>query len=384
MNDLENYKDLVDKIFGDGAATFNMNSTKTNHIVQALNSTDNFFDFQRNFESRLVRLNYIYSSNNINRQKLIDQVNQIASSKNWEGAFAELTAYDCLNQELTKGQVYLLNQIEIDKTIENHKTFAYELGKKEANLDGYYDEFDVYFDVKCFKDNVKEILERIFELIKKEVALNFHIDASYTRDIPYKIFQNSRTSLHNELKNKINEGVSYIKSDVIQGLEYRLLWDKGVMTTFGSYNAFRHAEKYHRTIFNYADKFVKSSPSFIVLVIFPWFNNLVLNFSSNNKHFYRSISRRVFCQYKNLNDPFTNVLNNFNGDASIYEVSRKISGLIFIEDSTINSRDSDAINASPFIYMNPNADNKVQNRIFEETLKNLNYRVFEDFKYDNY
>jgi hypothetical protein len=35
------------------------------------------------------------------------------------------------------------------------------MNKKETNLDGHFDSFDLYFDVKVLKDDVIEILEGI-------------------------------------------------------------------------------------------------------------------------------------------------------------------------------------------------------------------------------
>ncbi len=387
MNDFENYKTIIDSIFGENTARFetiDVKSTDSNNVLKALNSNDNFLKFGENFVARLKRLNKIYSRNDCNRLSLINQINLIADKKNWEGAFAELTSFDCLNQDLLLSNDYLKKEIDLDVTFDKELTFSDHLEKKESNLDGFFSDYGVYFDVKCLKDNINEILNKIYKQIQRETGLKFHIDASYPRDISYKEFQIRRESLYSELKSKIINKSTYIDSEIINNLFFYILWEKGHITTLGTYNPFRHAENYFKTIFNYSNKLVINNPTLIVLVVFPWFNSTINNFSGNNETLYRSLCRRVFCQYKNINTSINELITNFKGGKTIFEVSKKISGIIIIEDTSLLSTNPDMINSTPYIYLNPNADNKIQNTFFEEVLKNLNHNIYDDFRFDNY
>ncbi len=279
---------------------------------------------------------------------------------------------------------YLKKEIDLDITFDKNLTYSNQLGKKESNLDGFFSDYGVYFDVKCFKDNINEILNKLYKQVQKETGLKFHIDASYSRDISYKEFQLNRNLLYSELKTKIINKPTHFISDTITNLSFDILWKKGHMTTVGTYNPFRHAKNFFLSIFNYTNKLAINDPTLIVLVVFPWFNSTINNFSRNNEILYRSLCRRVFCQYKNLNTSMNEILSNFKGAETIFEVSKKISGIIIIEDTSILSTDSDKINATPYIYLNPNADNQIKNTLFEEVLKNLNYKIYDDFSFDNY
>ncbi len=84
MNDFENYKIIIDSIFGNNTARFetiDVKSNDSNNILGALNSEANFLEFKENFIARLKRLNKIYSIDDDNRLSLINQINLIADKK---------------------------------------------------------------------------------------------------------------------------------------------------------------------------------------------------------------------------------------------------------------------------------------------------------------
>lgn len=380
MTALQNYSRIIDGVFGVGTSTFDTTSDAYNHVIGALNNQTEYSAFNANFLSRLRRLKNIYGNVPDYLKEIIVQVNEVGSKKNWEGAFAELATFDHFN----KSHGY--SPIQPNVTLPNSSSFALELGKKATNLDGYVDGL-FYFDVKCLKDNVNDILNGIYDDLKAHIGTNnIHISAEYELNISYDDFQKKRSLVLQELKDEVNLRTkkTYLRSSVVQNLCYRILWGGGILTAERSYHPFKHALEYHRTIFNYANKFLKSEPTFIVLVVFPWYNLVVSNFANSNLRFYRALSRRVFCQY--INDPttFKQFNTSFSGTHTLYEVSRHISGIFFLEDNTILSSEPDKTNVKSFVYLNPNAAKPARNSLIGDFLAGLSNSDFDDFEFDNY
>jgi len=137
MTAIQNYSRLIDGIFGAGTTTFDTSKDLYNHVIGALNNPTEYKDFTANFTSRLERLKIIYSTHSSYLTEIIVQVNEVASVKNWEGAFAELAAYDHLNSDILNHKTYIHNPIQPNITLPNTKSFALELGKSATNLDGF-------------------------------------------------------------------------------------------------------------------------------------------------------------------------------------------------------------------------------------------------------
>jgi hypothetical protein len=421
FTDRENYSNIIKEIFDIELEITPTKKNDTNNVIGALNYTNDYDTFRANFIARLKRLKFLYN----NDPNLITQIKLIADSKNWEGAYAELVAYDKLNKN-----DWLLYPIQLNVDVEKDKTFMAELGGNEANLDGYIKEFDIYFDVKCFKDNVMDILKGIYKDVASFYGFKYlHISEEYKLDKSFDDFQSMRKEIFEELKKQIWENIepvinklSFCKSVTMQNLKdtiakasveqkkeisdaihslkqttinsktirdfsFKILWDKGVLSTMRTYHVYRHAKNSHKLIFNYAKKFHKERPSLIVLVTFPWYNQLIHtsdNISnSDNKLLYRSISRRVFCQYIHDNAPFSNFNSKFSGVGTIYEVSKNLSGIIFLEDNAILSKTPDDTNVKSYVYLNPNAKNPLKYSRMD-FIHSLHNEDFDDFEYDNY
>lgn len=387
MTALQNYSQLIDTIFGKGTTTFDTSKDIYNHVIGALNNPTNYNEFIANFSSRLKRLKKIYSNHASYLTEIKVQVNEIASVKNWEGAFAELAAYDFLNSDILSNNTYIQNPIQPNITLPNSKSFALELGKAATNLDGFVEEVNLYFDVKCLKDNVTEILKGIYNDLKTHLGINeIYISAEHELNLSYNDFQNKRAQLLDELKSELNTKTkkTFFQSKVVSNLTYRILWGSGVLTAERSYHPFSHAKNYHKTIFNYANKFIKDEPTVIVMVVFPWYNLVVSDFENSNIRFYRSLSRRVFCQYINDTTKFKSFNTSFTGEQTIFEVSKNLSGIIFLEDNTILSKEQNKTNVKSFVYLNPNAIKPIKSSIAKHFIMDLNNSEFDDFEFDNY
>ncbi len=387
MTAIQNYSRLIDEIFGAESTTFDTSKEVCNNVIGALNNPNEFKEFTANFIARLKRLKCIYSAYPNYLTEIIVQVNEVASVKNWEGAFAELVTYDHLNSNIFKDRIYINNPIHPNITFPVTKSFAYELGKSETNLDGYLEDIPLNFDVKCLKDNETEILTGVYKELKAHLGTTkIHIIAEHELNVSYDDFQKKRRPLLNELKAALNTTtkITYLNSNVIPNLSYRILWDSGISIAERSYNQYSHAKNYHNTIFNYANKFIKDEPTVIVLVVFPWYNLVVSDFANSNISFYRAFARRVFCQYINDSTKFKTFNSTFRGEQTIFEVSRYLSGIIFLEDHTILSKEPDKTNVKSFIYLNPNAINPLKNSLANLFISSLKATEFDDFEYDNY
>jgi hypothetical protein len=379
MNDLENYKAILENHFGAGSATFNTTTGTTNLIIGALNHTQ-FVPFRTAFGKRLERLNALYSISDSNRKNLIDRANDIATANNWDGAYAELVAFDFLNSNLDYSSL-----INLSKTVPASATLAGGLGMSNVNLDGYYDDFDVWFDVKALGDKSRDILDGIIRDAKKNLGIpTVVISPEYPLDLDYELFQKHRRALLAELENGINVAAqtTYFKSTVIPELAFRLMLQGGVLAAISTYDPYGHAENHHKLLFTYAKKFSLTSPTLIVSVIFPWFSESVVQHTDSSEIFYRSLCRRFFCQYVKDSSPAKTILTKFQGNESLSQVTDKLSGVLFLEDTSLTSIDSAAQNVKAYAYFNPNAAHKVS-RHFRDYLSSLRFFV-DDFAHDNY
>ncbi|MCX2492635.1 hypothetical protein OQX63_04075 [Pedobacter sp. PF22-3] len=385
MTHLENYATLINSIFGPGTATFSTDLTEGNNVIGALNNPNDFNEFKQNFTARLKRIHQIYSADAGLLEPILVQVNEIASEKNWQGAFAELSAFDHLNKEILTGKNYLFSPIQADVTLPKESSFAKELGKQETNLDGYIESVGIYFDIKVLKDNVNEILEGIYKDLEEEFPTLVNIMAEYDMGISYSILQQKRNKLLKELSDAVvaKPDIYSFRSKEIPELSFVFSWKRGVSSALRTYGPYRHAGNHHTNIFIYANKFLKDQPTLIILVSFPWYNQ-ILNQNRELEIFQRSYARRVFCQYKNDITPFANYNPKFSGTETIYGVSNYLSGIIFLNDKTILSNDPDSTNVDCSVYLNPNAKNNLSRSIATNYLHEICNEVYDDFADDNY
>ena len=164
MNDLQNYKAVLERYFGAGTATFSTaKGADFNNVVGALNHRDFKLPCGCASSKGLERLAARYPNADANRKHLLDTVNEVGSEKNWEGAYAELVAFDFLNSD----KDYLSAPISLSENSTCDEYPGRSIGKsKMPILTGSYDDFDVCFDVKVLLDKSRAILDGIIEQVK--------------------------------------------------------------------------------------------------------------------------------------------------------------------------------------------------------------------------
>ena len=368
-----NYSDLIEQIFGKKFKSIPQECCIQNHIVAALSNTNNFKNFKKEFKNRLIRLKDHFSSNPNNLKIIKDLIVKVANDKNWRGAYAELVAYDFF----IKNSDYTIN---LDITLPATESFAKEFGqRKDTNLDGCIDELYLYFDVKVLQDIPMNILNGIFDDVRKRINKNFTIIPEYDKSINFSIFQQNHNQLLEELVSTLKiEETTFIKSKVIDGLSYRLNFRGGTAIGTSEYSPYRHAQELSGHFFEYGNKFLKKEKTLLVFVILPWFNSLITNFNDSNRIFYRSISRRFFCQFMHTKKMYKIINPKFKGNDTCFEITKKLSGILFLEDNIVAGS---GINA--FLYSNPNAQNPLDARI-EDYFYIHNLSAYDNFYYDNY
>lgn len=388
QDDIQNFQRLIKFFFKDDAGDFRITAAHSNPVITALNKADVNNVFASNFKARLRRLSLSYQAGDPNRIALMSKLAQIAT-RNWRAFYSEIVTYDYLN--FSRFDSPSNSTVLLDVDIDGTRTYSRELKKPGcANLDGYFSDSRIFFDVKVFQDIVKIILEGVFkEVYKRLGTFNFSLRGEYDLTSHYNPLasRRTRTQLVEELVSAFNPSNrnTYMRSTVLPGFQFRGIWNGGVLVTEGGYNPFRYAERYYREIFQHADKFVRDQASFIVYVVFPWFNSLCNGLAGDNERFYRTFSRRVFCEYRNSNAKMSELVADFSGDQSVWEVSNDISGILFLEDRSIlgNSRNKSKLNG--YWYFNPNSKNRLNHPDFRNWLHmDSEVSVLDDFRYDNY
>jgi hypothetical protein len=383
----ENFEKVVKDVFRSKTVKIRFSDSVANPVICALND-NNYQTFATNFRNRLERLNKIYKGSD-QLKNLISKVCNIADNKNWKGAYAELAAYDFLNKGFLEDASLLMTPITIEQQVKVTRTYAAEIGKTgPISIDGYFKDFDVFFDVKCFKDNASEILRQICKSIYKKVnGIYLFIVPEYPIDMDYHVLADKRKRIINEVVEKIegNQKPTYVQSSTIKELSFNLRWERDLVLTDGSSNPFRLALELHRMPFNYIHQFVKDRPFFLVYLVFPWFGRVISTFRNENRDFYRSFARRIFCQYTDDRTPFRNQNSNFRGTETLCKISRSLSGLLFLEDNAINGTDPHDTNVQSYLYFNPNARHQLERTFFfDYCVSSLYLTHFDSFEYDNY
>ena len=123
------YQQICDEIFGEG--TVKIKPASSNNVIGTFKYIDDYSNFIQNFKKRLIRLRELYEHTTA-YPDILEQVKQVADPKNWEGAYAELVAYDVMWND------FINKPIEINKTLPATESYAGEMGFKYKLLNAIY------------------------------------------------------------------------------------------------------------------------------------------------------------------------------------------------------------------------------------------------------
>lgn len=377
------YQQLCDEVFGKGSVQ--IKPAPTNNVIGTLRHLDDFLEFKKNFKERLLQLRKRFDGTNA-YPALLEQVKQLADPKNWEGAYAELAAYDVMWND------HVITPMELDKTMPVSESYAGEMGYKKTNEDGLLPDYDLYFDVKILADTVGAILKGIINdaITASSQTAKCDILPEYPYDDDDEEYGGiNRKKLFDELKtflianNANTNGKTTFRSSVIPRLMYRIQWGGGVNSVISEYSPYRHAEETKHLIFKrYTKKILKNEMFILVLVKFPWYNNRISSFIDADHVYYRSLARRTFCGYLGDRTPMSSIVPKFTGPETVDEVSRHLAGIIFIDDNIIkeNSYSCNVIMNPNSKYVHSIADSYLMSLVMQGDKRGL----FDDLIYDNY
>lgn len=257
-------------------------------------------------------------------------------------------------------------------------------------------------------ENIESLVKRYFNediRIKDKSVTNNCIGALISKD-NFKEFKKNFEDRLERLVGKITEKSQ--RKEVIEKIKNLAekndrKWDKtkngsdyvfnigytGTLLTMYSNNPYELAEKDKYKYLNYYSKLLDIDYSVLTFVVNPWFNRQITNFCDFNRVYYRSVSRRVFMEFKNDATPAALYFRDIKNKAiTVSDISTNIAGLLFIEDKSVK-RDTDGILYKAYLYLNPNYANKKPLTVydfssaFEHSPISKMFEI-DDFQHDNY
>lgn len=393
-NRVENqYRMMYKEIFNEEFPT--SKPIKRNNCTGALSSIADFKIFKKNYKERLLRLKN-NSEHNLavlsSIKKLIQDIAVVDGYK-WSGAYSELVALDYIQ---SFGHFVEVLEFPYKKDVNiAPDSFAKQFGQKYIDLDFKYKLHHtlLYADIKSFVPTHHELFDNVFKQIQKTMDCNdFYISVENLSG------GDSLINYCDIISNKLKEGlIAAIRKKekkyshvTISGKEYTFKIsyprENGSIAhvSHDTYDPYKAAEKNKYRILRYANKLLIDEPSLLILVVNPWFNK---EMSFYNEVFYRALSRRVFFELSRDKRTIKDLMPDYEFEGlKISDVSEKLSGLIFIEDYSINEKTKNLYKS--YIYLNPKATNeKLCKYVFTpmyDSHSNYTPIVVDDFEYDNY
>lgn len=199
-------------------------------------------------------------------------------------------------------------------------------------------------------------------------------------------------TLIQELEKSVNKKETFYQHKLQSGADasFRIAHAKAgkntILSTMRQIEPYKLAIDYKYKILDYYNKLLIDKPSLITFVINPWFNQELNTSDDFINTFYRALSRRVFMELTNDSTDMSSIFPELAGkNLKISDVASKVTGIIFINDNSVLKTGKDINDV--YIYLNPNATNKVLTRSDFNILSwspQIKQPYIDDFYYDNY
>ncbi|MBF0162983.1 MAG: hypothetical protein HQM01_00545 [Magnetococcales bacterium] len=354
MTDREYYATLVNSIFGNGSATFDVTDTLSNNVIGALKKPGEFVEFTANFVQRLRRLAAAIQVDISLRRGILATINKIVTAE-WDGAYAELCAIDYFLADPSTGP----GKVVLDCTVPGIQTLASDMGMQHVNYDMKFPDLGVSMDTKLLSDKIGRILEGVCKDFQKDKNIqSLTILPSYNQDEDFATYQINRQKLLDELCQSvdINARPSNFDSRIIAGLSYEFSWEPGVLMAESTYSPFEHAMNHHHLLFGHSKKFSKVEPSVIVFVVFPWAGeNVVAVFKDSTMIFFKEFCKNFFSRYLFSSNQAVRFNDKIKSTITAGDVTKHLAGILFLEDNSILANTPDNVNVKASFFWNPNA-----------------------------
>jgi hypothetical protein len=331
---VDQYAPMLDRHFGPNSAS--CVGGKSNEVTAAINHADQFVDFKKNFDARLERLAKASNGVPALRNFIVGAANILGGARNWDGAFAELTALDYL---LTCACVPA-SEIVPNKMSSAADTLADELGMTNVDHDAYLSSFDAYLDVKILSDKTGQILDGIVaEVVKKCKLPQLRVLHFFPADLSYSDVQGARQALVAELSAALTSSPKpdRVVSKVVPGVKFDPVWAHGVFMDEQSYSPSQHGNRHHRLMFQHVKKFHRTRPSFIILVHFPWASEKLPPLPGNSEAYFSAFSDAFFKDYVGSHQLANEFNSKFVTKIDCDAVTAALTGIVFLEDKLITS-----------------------------------------------
>lgn len=335
-----------------------------NDVIGALCSKDSFPVFRENYQERIKRLYNAGLSNKKLQNNIVHNIKKIAS-KEWAGAYAELCALDYF-------LYHLKSEIETDYTINASETLAREMNMKESNYDIFLREFDILMDTKILLNKTKDIFNGIFKDFREQIgAMDLLIIPEYSPDDDFSIYQDKRKEILDELIRATNVKMQMpkgrVESEVIDGLTYTFAWKSGSYFSESEYSPYEHAKNHHTLLFKHAKKFCIRRPTILVFIILPWFSESSLVIEDSKKIFLKMFCHHFFYDYMDSPELAKNFNQQIKSNIPAYNVTKSLSGIIFLEDMSITSYNPNQLSINASYMWNENA----QHLLFDNPIESF-------------
>jgi len=301
------------------------------------------------------------------RTEILAAVNRIVDA-GWDGAYAELCALDYFLAAPETGP----GKIALDHTVPATTTLASEMGMQNANFDLCFPELGISMDTKLLSDKTGQILDGIFRDYRSAKSIkNLVIIPSYDLADKFSRYSEHRKALLEELINEVDivTQPSKFASKVVPGLSYTFAWNAGVHFGESTYDPKGHARNHHLLLFGHAKKFSRLEPSLITFVIFPWSGEKVFPFENSKRTFFRMLGEHFFNDYITSDELAKNFNKKFQSVISAGDVSKHLSGMIYLEDTCITGADPMELNIHASFIWNANALHPLASHALEASLR---------------
>ena len=299
--------------------------------------------------------------------KMEEVLGRLLAEPTFYGAYHELGVYRWLNYN----GVYYVPQPSVSQTAVLSQTGP-------VQLDGHFEDADVYFDIKSFgfQYNLKEEFRtRLQGDLGHGVTIDGPMDHAL-RDITAAALEDT------EYYNKLVEALRNSGNGEISSLNWNIRLHKGhVNFEATTENPYRLAKENRYYPFNYAKQFTCNSPFLLIFAFDHLFNMpLQVDFANHTSILFRSLCRRAFVQFKAETRAISTIgkgyASKIDGATPLNNVAELLSAILFVDIQKKRS----------WLYTNPNAKNCLsRNRVHEIFgFDHLFEMEIEDFEYDNY
>lgn len=254
------------------------------------------------------------------------------------------------------------------------------LKKKNYDADGFFD--DIIFDVKKF--GIGYPLLKIFNRKLQEEIPDYYIIVSGDLDLPSRIIEKEYLSRILDWKKKILQskslGGSHMIYDSKNRIRIRAISKR--MKTFSCVSEIdnsKWAQENEKYFFYHGSQFCTKKPYMIICPFlpedFPFFETDREKMASS----FRFLCRRMFMNLLKNDEELGRYDGGSKQHISLATASKNLSGVMFLDISEVWTYE----NCRCWIYINPNANNKIPEYVINNRFRTLGAYI-DDFKYDNY